>query len=115
MNFVVKFTESDEIFKSSFGEVNAVSNGGFERGYAQGLEEGEQKGYTKGYAEGESKGFEQGYEQGNTPMYYARGFSYTYSKVVFPENFELVLRVKEISGELYQTFYQAKNLKSFCG
>lgn len=60
MNFVVKFTESDEIFKSNFGEINAVSDGGFERGYAQGLEEGEQQGYTKGYAEGESKGFENG-------------------------------------------------------
>ena len=110
MNFVVKFTESDEIFKSNFGEVNAVSDGGFERGYAQGLEEGEKQGYTKGYADGESKGFEQGYEQGNS-LYYAGNIGAIYYNAVFPENYELVLRVKEITRELYQTFYRTQNLK----
>ena len=60
MNFVVKFTESDEIFKSNFGEINAVSDGGFERGYEEGLIKGEEQGYTKGYVEGEQQGFTEG-------------------------------------------------------
>lgn len=111
MNFVVKFTESDEIFKSKFGEINVVSDGGFERGYAQGLEEGEQQGYTKGYADGESKGFEQGYEQGNT-LYYSSNLSYIFNGAVLPENFDLVLRVKEITNEPYQTFRYTENLRS---
>ena len=109
MNFVVKFTESDEIFKSNFGEVNVVSDGGFERGYAQGLEEGEKQGYTKGYADGESKGFEQGYEKGNS-LYYATQMPY-YARVVFPENFDLVLRMKELTNSAYQNFYLVENLK----
>lgn len=61
MELKVKFEEIDTNVKVEFeGDIYQVSDGGFERGYAQGLEEGEQQGYTKGYAEGESKGFENG-------------------------------------------------------
>lgn len=52
----VKLVEKDAVFDTNFGEVHNVSDGGFERGYA----EGETKGYQKGYTEGETKGFEDG-------------------------------------------------------
>ena len=52
----VKLVEKDAVFDTNFGEVHNISDGGFERGYA----EGETKGYQKGYTEGETKGFEDG-------------------------------------------------------
>lgn len=56
MKLDVKFTELTNSFETVFGEVHNISDGGFERGYA----EGETKGYEKGYTEGEVKGFEDG-------------------------------------------------------
>ena len=46
MNFDVTFSESKQSFDAAFGEVHNISDGGFERGYAEG--------YTVGYAERES-------------------------------------------------------------
>lgn len=56
MKLDVKFTELTNSFETVFGEVHNISDGGYERGYA----EGETKGYKKGYTEGEVKGFEDG-------------------------------------------------------
>ena len=55
-----KFEASDQIIKADFGNVQNVSDGGYERGYA----EGEKVGYNKGYTEGEQKGHESGYADG---------------------------------------------------
>lgn len=44
MQFNVQFTESKQSFNPSFGIVNNVSDGGYERGYVAGYEDGEADG-----------------------------------------------------------------------
>lgn len=56
MRLKVKFRELEQSFKVKFGEVHNISDGGYERGYA----EGETKGFEKGYTEGKVKGYTEG-------------------------------------------------------
>ena len=49
MTFRVKFSEQGDSFRASFGEVQNISDGGFERGYAEGYAEGREDGYAVGY------------------------------------------------------------------
>lgn len=51
MKLDVKFVESNQSFKTEFGEVQNISDGGFERGYAEGYAEGREDGYVVGYKE----------------------------------------------------------------
>ena len=52
MTFRVKFSEQGGSFRARFGEVQNISDGGFERGYAEGYAEGREDGYAAGYKEG---------------------------------------------------------------
>lgn len=52
MKFAVKFEELEQTLVAEFGEVQNVSDGGFERGYKAGYEKGEADGLRKGYDEG---------------------------------------------------------------
>ena len=52
MTFRVKFSEQGGSFRARFGEVQNISDGGFERGYAKGYAEGREDGYAVGYKEG---------------------------------------------------------------
>ena len=49
MTFRVKFTEQGGSFRARFGEVQNISDGGYERGYAEGYAEGREDGYAVGY------------------------------------------------------------------
>ena len=49
MTFRVKFSEQGDSFRARFGEVQNISDGGFERGYAEGYAEGREDGYAVGY------------------------------------------------------------------
>ena len=60
MNFKVNFKESSNSFKANFGEINQVSDGGFDKGYAEGYENGYEKGYNESYDIGYGKGEENG-------------------------------------------------------
>ena len=60
MKLDVKFVSENQIIDSKFLQINNISDGGYERGYA----EGETDGYSKGYTEGETKGFESGKSEG---------------------------------------------------
>lgn len=51
MTFRVKFSEQGGSFRARFGEVQNISDGGYERGYAQGYAEGREDGYAAGYKE----------------------------------------------------------------
>ena len=64
MTFRVKFSEQGGSFRARFGEVQNISDGGFERGYAEGYEDG----YTRGHTEGVEQGYADGYEQGDSNM-----------------------------------------------
>ena len=46
------FSENNQNIDMSFGEVNNISDGGFERGY--------EAGYESGYSEGEFNGYKRG-------------------------------------------------------
>lgn len=65
----VKFHESNQSFAPQFGEVHNISDGGYDRGYAEGYETGNAEGYTKGHTEGVEQGYADGYEVGNTVGY----------------------------------------------
>jgi hypothetical protein len=179
MRLNVKFKESKQKFTPGFGEINNISDGGYERGYQAGYDqgytdgfaegetkgkadgykqgydvgiaegensgynkgyeagykagyakgkedgyaeghsagytEGETAGYSNGYTEGKAEGIEQGYENGFSDgnlLYYAGCFDATFDNVTFPENYNMVLRVKKFSATAYRTFALAKNLKS---
>ena len=64
MTFRVKFSEQGGGFRARFGEVQNISDGGFERGYAAGYEDG----YTIGHTEGVEEGYADGYEKGDSNM-----------------------------------------------
>lgn len=73
MKLDVKFTELTNSFETVFGEVHNISDGGFERGYAEGETKGYEKGYTegevKGFADGETVGYNKGYADGELVSY----------------------------------------------
>lgn len=102
----VAFEENDVSFKANFGEVQTASDGGYERGYEAGLK----KGHSNGYTEGKADGFEEGKEAGNS-LYYASGLRNTFGGVVFPENYELTIRLAK-PCDAYQAFNKCVNLKS---
>lgn len=62
MTFSVEFEELNQEIDVDFGEVNNISDGGFERGYAAGYESGNSEGYNDGYADGTKQGYTNGYE-----------------------------------------------------
>ena len=74
MTLDVKFEEQDQTFNTDFGEVQTVSDGGFERGYNEGYAQGEVEGYDKGktdglvdgYDKGKTDGLVEGYDKGKT-------------------------------------------------
>ena len=70
MIFSLKFKEQDSSFHLSFGEVTAISDGGYDSGYKEGYKVGEETGYTKGHNDGYNKGFLNGLDDG-----YDRGYS----------------------------------------
>lgn len=61
MKFDVTFSETEQRFAVRFGEVQVASDGGYERGYADGEKDG--------FAKGETAGFEKGYESGVTQSF----------------------------------------------
>lgn len=52
MRLDVKFVEQNASFEADFGEVNNISDGGYERGYAEGAAVGKAEGYTEGFEAG---------------------------------------------------------------
>lgn len=60
----VTFEEQNTSFDMCFGEVNNVSDGGYERGYAEGYDKGEIDGYNKGHTDGQEVGYNTGYNDG---------------------------------------------------
>lgn len=54
MKLTVKFVENEMTLAGDFGQTQVVSDGGYERGYADGVEYGYNDGYEKGFARVES-------------------------------------------------------------
>ena len=90
-------------------EIEGLSAGGYDDGYAK----GEADGYEKGHTDGVADGMEQGFEEGvlSVPFYYAQRLNATFQDAVFPENYECVIRLQKPSYYAL-SFYNAKNLKS---
>jgi N-acetylneuraminic acid mutarotase len=57
MYLEIEFEEQDNSFDLEFEQVTEISDGGFDRGYAEGYENGKGDGLTEGYAKGETDGF----------------------------------------------------------
>lgn len=87
MTFRVKFSEQGGSFRARFGETHNISDGGYERGYAEGYETGNAEGYARGHTEGVEEGYAdgdaQGYERG-----YAEGYSNGYGEGLAARTFE---------------------------
>lgn len=78
----VTFEEQNTSFDICFGEVNNVSDGGYERGYGEGYTKGEIDGYNKGHTDGQEVGYNNGYEKGNADGYnkgHADGYNTGYN------------------------------------
>lgn len=58
MKLDLKFSENNKEFKLNFGQIQDLTDGGYERGYAAGYAEGKAVGYGEGY--------EEGFEAGNS-------------------------------------------------
>lgn len=87
MKLNVKFSESKQTVIPRFGEIHNISDGGFDRGYAEGFTKGRQDGYNAGFTEGREEGFSAGVEQGHSEGYtegykagYAAGYTAGYAK-----------------------------------
>lgn len=48
----IQFSETNQSFDCSFGEINNVSDGGYEKGYDEGYTNGYLNGFDKGKADG---------------------------------------------------------------
>ncbi len=46
------------------------------------------------------------------PLFYSTSLSSVYKQAAFPENHSLVIKVKKMPAEFYQTFYQSTGLRS---
>lgn len=93
MKLDVKFVESNQSFKTGFGEVQNISDGGYERGYA------------KGYAEGRDI------------WNYVRSIGGAFQNNTFPAGTNLVLNVPNLilsvnEGNLNYTFRSTTGLES---
>lgn len=64
----ITFSESNQTFNPQFGEINNLSDAGFEQGYEAGYKTGEivgkAEGHAIGYEEGHANGVEEGYANG---------------------------------------------------
>ena len=120
MSFVAKFSEQDNAFVARFGEVNNVSDGGYERGYEAGYEKGNTEGYNKGHAEGVEQGYADGSSESldalvnNTLKSYInktsttiKGHTFRYSTELEYVDFHALTRVPTY------TFAQCTGLKAF--
>ena len=56
MKLDLKFSENNKEFKLDFGQIQDLTDGGYDRGYAAG--------YAKGKADGYAAGYEEGFEAG---------------------------------------------------
>ena len=52
MKFDLKFSELNNGFDLDFGETSHITDGGYDKGYAEGFETGQADGYSSGYADG---------------------------------------------------------------
>lgn len=64
MKLNVRFSESKQSFDAKFGEIQQVSDGGYDRGYADGKTDGYVEGKTDGYNDGREDGYEDGKQDG---------------------------------------------------
>lgn len=64
MRLEVEFTQSNQTLDIDFGEVHNISDGGYEKGFAEGKTKGHAEGYEKGYNTGLTEGTETGYQKG---------------------------------------------------
>lgn len=60
MKLDVRFERSKQTFNTEFGVVHNISDGGYERGYAEGYAVGDTEGYDKGHKEGVEQGYSEG-------------------------------------------------------
>jgi hypothetical protein len=74
----------------------------YEAGKAEGIEQGK--------AEGIEEGYQEGYNDGNI-LYYALALNTTFGWAKFPENYNMVLRIKKLTS-MGAAFRNAINLKS---
>lgn len=63
MKFKATFHKSEQSFRSDFGEVHNISDGGYERGYAAGEEAGIEQGIAQGIEQGKEIGYADGYNK----------------------------------------------------
>lgn len=59
MTLDIQFSETNQSFDCSFGEINNISDGGYENGYDEGYSKGEEAGYSDGYSKGKADGLAQ--------------------------------------------------------
>ena len=52
MKLDLKFSENNKEFKLDFGQIQDLTDGGYERGYSKGYNDGKAVGYAAGYEEG---------------------------------------------------------------
>ena len=64
MRLDVTLREASQTFVAEFGEINDLTDGGYDRGYSEGYAAGEAAGYESGYSAGHEKGYIQGHAAG---------------------------------------------------
>ena len=108
----VKFEESNQVLPVKFSEVHEVSDGGYEKGYADGCEVGEKEGYNKGFEQGTEQGYNDGYAKAESenPYQYATSLYNHFNNTVFPDGYELSLDSPNVS-DLYSAFRNTKGVK----
>ncbi len=99
MKLDLKFKENSQKLDLKFGQFQDLTDGGYERGYAEGEKVGYSNGYTDGETKGKEQGYAEGYNEGTIPSYYIGEIYGLYDSVVFPENSEIYLRLAKLFNQ----------------
>lgn len=108
----VKFTENEQSFKANFGEVNKVSDGGYDKGYESGYTDG----YNIGFDEAYDYAYVDAYEDAtskDSPFYYLDKLDSIWADMNFPQPTDLVIRLyHQPTKGCMNTFLRATNINS---
>lgn len=99
-----KLEISDQTIPAEFGVVQIASDGGYDRGFA----EGEAAGYEKGNADGYETGYKAG---GNGVLSIATGLGYTFDKAELPEGTEIEVYCPNFKKDMSYFARECKGLR----
>lgn len=116
MKLDLKFTEDNKEFKLDFGQIQDLSDGGYERGYEKGYSDGNTEGYKKGHTEGLEDGKQKQWSDfwdifqanGERRDYKAAFKGEFFNKDNFKPKYDIIIKGYESGSGVFWSFNKGK-------